>query len=100
MTASNFLSSLDRLVKTLSKNENDFDYLSQEFDSNALDLASQKKSDFKKFKEKLPKREKFYNWNGIYLRCWHILIIIMYFKKDIGGGVFYRFKRHSTDSNK
>ena len=54
-----FLSSpLDSLVKDF--NENDFKYLSQEFDNNILDLVKQKGfypyeylSDFKKFKEKM-----------------------------------------------
>ena len=35
-------SSLDSLVKTLSKD--DFKYLSQEFDNNILDLVKQKKN--------------------------------------------------------
>ena len=49
-------SSLDSLVKSLSKD--DFEYLSQEFDSNILDLVKQKgfypyeyMSNFEKFKE-------------------------------------------------
>ena len=57
-------SSLDSLVKSLSKD--DFKCLSQEFDSNALDLVKQKgfdpydyMSDFEKFKEELPSKEKF-----------------------------------------
>ena len=59
-------SSLDNLVKNLSKN--DFKYLSQEFDNNILDLVKQKgfypyeyMSDFEKFKEPLPSKEKFYS---------------------------------------
>ena len=59
-------SSLDSLVKSLNKN--DFKYLSQEFDKNKLDLVNQKRfypyeymSDFEKFKEKLPSKEKFYS---------------------------------------
>ena len=59
-------SSLDSLVKSLSKD--DFEYLSQEFDSNILDLVKQKgfypyeyMSNFEKFKEKLPSNEKFYS---------------------------------------
>ena len=59
-------SSLDSLVKNLSKD--DFEYLSQEFDSNILDLVKQKgfypyeyMSNFEKFKEKLPSNEKFYS---------------------------------------
>ena len=57
-------SSLDNLVKNLGKD--DFKYLSQEFDNNALDLAKNKRffpyeymSGFKKFKEQLPSKEKF-----------------------------------------
>ena len=60
-----FLSfSIDGLVKNLGKN--DFRYLSQEFDSNVLDLVKQKgfypykyMSDFEKFKEELQSKEKF-----------------------------------------
>ena len=59
-------SSLDCLVKNLSKG--DFKYLSQEFDNNVLDLIKQKAfypydymSDFEKFKEELPSKEKFYS---------------------------------------
>ena len=59
-------SSLDSLVKNLSKG--DFKYLSQEFDNNVLDLIKQKAfypyeymSDFEKFKEELPIKEKFYS---------------------------------------
>ena len=59
-------SSLDSLVKNLSKG--DFKYLSQEFDNNVLDLIKQKAfypyeymSDFEKFKEELPSKEKFYS---------------------------------------
>ena len=51
-------SSLDRLFKNLKKD--DFKYLSQEFDSNVLDLLKQKgfdpyeyMIDFEKFKEEL-----------------------------------------------
>ena len=62
-----FLSiSLDSLVKNLSKDY--FKYLSQEFDNNVLDLVKQKgfypyeyMSDFEKFKEELPSKEKFYS---------------------------------------
>ena len=55
-------SSLDSLVKNLGKD--DFKYLSQEFDNNVLDLVKQKgfypyMTDFKKFKEQLPSKEKF-----------------------------------------
>ena len=57
---------LDSLVKNLNKN--DFEYLSQEFDNNVLDLAKQKgfysyeyMSDFEKFKEELPGKETFYS---------------------------------------
>ena len=59
-------SSLDRLVKSLSKY--DFKYFSQQIDNNVLDLVKQKgfyhydyMSDFKIFKEQLPSREKFYS---------------------------------------
>ena len=52
-------SSLDSLFKNLKKD--DFKYLSQEFDSNVLDLLKQKgfdpyeyMIDFEKFKEELP----------------------------------------------
>ena len=62
-----FLSgSLDSLVKNLAKDG--FKYLSQEFDSNVSDLVKQKgfypyecMSDFEKFKEYLPSKEKFYS---------------------------------------
>ena len=57
-------SSLDSLVKNLAKD--DFKYLSQEFDNNVLHLVKQKlfypyeyMSDFEKFKEQLPSKEKF-----------------------------------------
>ena len=59
-------SSLDSLVKNLGKS--DFKYLGQEFDNNVLDLVKQKGfypyeyiSDFEKFKEQLPSKEKFYS---------------------------------------
>ena len=52
------------MVKNLS--QNDFKYLSQEFDNNVLDLVKQKgfysyeyMSNFEKFKEKLSSKEKF-----------------------------------------
>ena len=58
-------SSLDSLVKNLNKD--DFKYLSQAFDQK-LDLFKQKgfypfeyMTDFEKFKEKLPSKEKFYS---------------------------------------
>ena len=63
-----FLSSwLESLVKNLGKNH--FEYLSREFDNNVLlDLVKQKAfnpyeymTDFKKFKEQLPSKEKFYS---------------------------------------
>ena len=62
-----FLSpSLDSLVKNLAKD--DFKYLSQEFDNNVLHLVKQKgfypyeyMSDFEKFKEQSPSKEKFYS---------------------------------------
>ena len=57
-------SSLDSLVKSLNKD--DFKYLSQEFDNNVLNLVKQiwsysceYMSDFEKFKEQLPSKEKF-----------------------------------------
>ena len=61
-----FLSStLDALVKNLNKDH--FKYLSQEFGNNVLDLVKQKRfcpyeymSSFEKFKEQLPRKEKFY----------------------------------------
>ena len=56
---------MDRLVKNLCKD--DFKYLSQEFDNNVLDVIKQEgfypyeyMSDFEKFKEKLPSKEKLY----------------------------------------
>ena len=59
-------SSLDTLVKTLSKD--DFKYFSQEFDNNVLDLVQKKGfyccvyiSDFEKFKGELPSKETFYS---------------------------------------
>ena len=59
-------SSVDSLVKNLGKN--DFKYLSQEFDNEILDLVNQKgfypyeyMTDFKKFKEQLPIKWKFYS---------------------------------------
>ena len=59
-------SSLDSLVKNSSKD--DFKYLSQEFDTNVLNLVKQNlyypygcMSDFEKFKEELPSKEKFCN---------------------------------------
>ena len=59
-------SSLDSLVKNLDKYN--LKYLSQGFDNNVLYLVKQKwfypyeyMSDFEKFKEQLPSKEKFYN---------------------------------------
>ena len=59
-------SSLDSLVKNFAKD--DFKYLSQEFYSDVLDLVKQKgfyaheyMSNFDKFKEQLPSKEKFYS---------------------------------------
>ena len=59
-------SSLDSLFKNLKKD--DLKYLSQEFDSNVLDLLKQKRfypyeyiSDSEKFKEELPGKENFYS---------------------------------------
>ena len=58
--------SLDSLVQNLSKNA--FKYLSQEFNDNIIDLVKQKgfypyecASDFEKFKEELPGKEKLYS---------------------------------------
>ena len=58
--------SFDSLDKNLNKV--DFKYLSQEFDKNKLDLVKQKgfypyeyMTDFEKFKEKLPSKEKLYS---------------------------------------
>ena len=58
--------SFDSLVKNLDKDN--FRYLSQELDNNVLDLVKQKEfypykymTDFKKFKEQLPSKEKFYS---------------------------------------
>ena len=59
-------SSLERLIKNLSKDY--CKYLSQEFDNNVVDLVKQKgfypykyMSDFEKFEEVLPSKEKFYS---------------------------------------
>ena len=59
-------SPLDSLVQNLNKD--DFKYLSQEFDDKILDLVKQKQfypyenmSDFEKFKEQLPSKQKFYS---------------------------------------
>ena len=57
---------LESLVKKARKNE--FKYLSQEFDNKVLELVKQKgfypydyRSDFEKFKEELPGKDKFYS---------------------------------------
>ena len=57
---------MKNLVANLGKDN--FTYFSQEFDSKVLDLPKQKRfccyeymSDFKKFKEELPSKEKFYS---------------------------------------
>ena len=59
-------SSLVSLVKNLDKD--DFKYLSHEFENNVLDLVKQRvfypykyMSNFEKFKEELPSKEKFYS---------------------------------------
>ena len=59
-------SSWNSLVKNLNKDY--FKYFSQEFDNNALDLVKQKgfntyeyMTHFKKFKEELPNKGKFYS---------------------------------------
>ena len=58
-------SSLDSFVKNLTKY--DFKYFSQEIDNNAFDLVKKNgfylyeyMSDFEKFKEQRPRKEKFY----------------------------------------
>ena len=87
-----FLShSLNSSVKSLRKNY--FKYLTQEFDNNILDLVRQKgffpfkyMSDFEKFKEELPSKEKFYSsltmkdYHDSYLKC-DILLIANVFEK-------------------
>ena len=59
-------SALDSLVKNWNKDG--FKYLNQEFDNSVLDLVKQKgfypyqyMSDFEKFKEQLPRKERFYS---------------------------------------
>ena len=59
-------SPLDSFVKNF--NEDDFKYLSQQFDKNKLDPVKQKgfypyecMSDFENFKEELPSKERFYS---------------------------------------
>ena len=61
---------LDILVKYVLVNfgKDDFKYLSQELDNNALDLVKHKgrypyeyMSDFEKFKEEVPSKENFYS---------------------------------------
>ena len=59
-------SSLDSLVKNVNKTY--FNYLSEEFENKVLDLVKQKEfypyeymSDFEKFTEELPPKEKFYS---------------------------------------
>ena len=60
-------SSLDISVKY--SNNDDFKYLSQDFDKNKLDLVKEKgfyfheyMSDFEKFRKQLPSKEKFYSF--------------------------------------
>ena len=60
-------SSLDISVK--NSNNDDFKYLSQDFDKNKLDLVKEKgfyfheyMSDFEKFRKQLPSKEKFYSF--------------------------------------
>ena len=67
---------LDSLVKNMAKA--DFKYLSQEFDSNVLDLVKRKgfyayehMSGYKKFEEKLPSKEKFYSSLTDILKIWN-----------------------------
>ena len=107
-------SSLGSLVKNLDKD--DFKYLSHEFENNVLDLVKQRAfyphkymSNFEKFKEELPSKEKFYSsltdrkvsdkehehvlnvWNkfemktmkdyhNLYLKC-HVLLLAGVFEK-------------------
>ena len=57
-------SALDSLVKNWNKDG--FKYLNQEFDNNVLDLVKgfypyEYMSDFEKFKEQLPRKERFYS---------------------------------------
>ena len=59
-------SALDSLVKSWNKDV--FKYFNQEFDNNVLDLVKQKgfypyeyMSDFEKFKEQVPRKERFYS---------------------------------------
>ena len=71
-----FVSSpLYSFVKKISKDE--FKYLNQEFDSKVLDLVNQKRfypydniSCFDKFKEKLPKKERFLYFIDRYKNWW------------------------------
>ena len=88
-------SSLDSLVKNI--NEDDFKYLSQEFDNNVLDLVKQKgfypyeyMGDFENFKEELHNKEKLYSsltdrktsnkdYYNLYLRC-DVLLLANVFK--------------------
>ena len=69
---------LDSLVKNMAKA--DFKYLSQEFDSNVLDLVKRKgfyayehMSGYEKFEEKLPSKEKFYSSLTDILKIWNTL---------------------------
>ena len=55
-------------MKTIFLSKDNFNYFSQEFDNNLLDLAQQKVfypyeyvSSFEKFKEDLPSKDKFYS---------------------------------------
>ena len=107
--------SLNSLVKNLAKDY--FKYLSQESDNNVSDLVKQKRlypyeymSDFEKFKEELPSKEKFYSsltgenkhvlkvWNkfemktderyhDLYLKCEVLLL----------ADAFEKFKNNSLD---
>ena len=81
--SSQFLSSsLDSLVKNLAKDV--FKYLSQEFNSNVLDLVKHKNfypyeymTYFWKFKEQIPSKEKFYSsLTGKELVNYHLIITI------------------------
>ena len=70
-TKLNFINSFQLLSSSLVSlktiNKDDFNYFSQEFDNNKLNLVKkgfysyQYMSDFEKFKEELPSKEKFYS---------------------------------------
>ena len=89
-------SSLDSWVMNFSKS--DFKYLSQEFDSNVLDLVKQRGlyhyeyiSQFKKFKDELASKENFYssltNRNNSDKEYYHVLNV--WNKFEIKTTMFY-----------